>query len=234
MDPAMTQASPPSRSAARWILALAVLAVLLGGALVLVARRGDGTARQGPRDRTASPSSRRRHPADSTEPRSETPPPRRAAPRVDRRRLSAALRKLRRAADEERAAREGRGAHRASAPERRTAALQDEGEDDVQWPVTADGIRGAIRDRISEIKECYEGWLLAEPDLGGRLVVSFSIEAGEDGDARIRNAEIQGSSLEHSGMERCVLVMVESLQFEAPTEGPVQVRYPFRFSPGPR
>jgi outer membrane biosynthesis protein TonB len=88
-----------------------------------------------------------------------------------------------------------------------------------------------MRARIQEVKECYEGWLTEEPDLGGRLVVSFAIEASGDGSARIREARIQGLGLGHRALESCVLVMVESLQFEAPPKGRVEVSYPFFFAP---
>ena len=99
-------------------------------------------------------------------------------------------------------------------------------------PLTAKGIRGAIRARIEEIKECYEGWLADDDELGGKLILAFTIEKDADGElARISNAEIQQSSLDHPGLERCVLVMAESLSFEPPEGDKVTVRYPFRFKP---
>jgi len=62
------------------------------------------------------------------------------------------------------------------------------------WPLTAKGIKGAMRARIAEIKECYDGWLAADDQLGGKLVLAFTIEADPDGEnARISSAEIQES-----------------------------------------
>lgn len=239
----MTRGEPLSAPAARWILALTVLAALAGLVFVQVVRRGTGDEV----DPAQQPSSSR--PGSGVQgARPDTDEPEETRPPVDRRRLAEALRRLRQGAgapmpsDLPKGAEDGgRGPRGGASPGDPGAPLEERvgagdsrrDEDDVQWPVDREGIRGAIQARIAEIKECYDGWLTEEPGLAGRIVVSFAIEAGDEGAARIREAEIHGSEVEHSGLERCILVMVESLQFEPPTGGRVVVRYPFAFSPRP-
>ncbi|MFH2009819.1 MAG: AgmX/PglI C-terminal domain-containing protein [bacterium] len=99
------------------------------------------------------------------------------------------------------------------------------------FPVTAQGIRGALRSRIEELKACYDGWLQEDPELGGELVVAFSIETTDQDHARVTETAIDSATMDHGHLESCVLVMVESLRFENPTQGRVTVRYPFRFAP---
>ena len=236
----MTRDKRPSATASRWILALAALAVVIGSLLVLVARRG-ASERSSPSQKET----RSRQVTGAARAATASDAPVASRRPGDRRRLAEQLRqlRLRRRAMSPPATGTPEGTvDRGSDPHREAGrgGRADRGEtdpgeenDDVQWPVNREGIRGAIRARISEIKECYEGWLSEDPTLGGQVVVSFTIESGDGGAARIREAGIHGSDVEHPWLERCILVMVESLQFEPPPEGRVVVRYPFRFSPQP-
>lgn len=219
---------------ARWILVLALLAVGVGIALLFVAggreKRGrsegratDPGARPSPRSSTASPGMG----AGAGGGRAALDP-RRVRERVDRRRLARLLGSGRTAAGSPGG--EGPGGDGRRGPGTATGDGDPGTPEDPVWPLTAKGIKGAIKARIEEIKECYNGWLAMDDELGGKLVLAFRIERDPDGElARIASAEIQGSTVDHPGLERCVLVMAESLSFEPPPGDAVTVRYPFRF-----
>lgn len=219
-----------------WILILALLAVAMGLVLLLVTRPR-------PKERQATLSGRRgatsagsRGQGGQTRTGGADPMGRwRSAKgirnRVDRERLARLLaRGMRPGAvlNGDPGAR-GAGVDDGGGGPRGTQDAED-AEDPTIWPLTAKGIKGAIRARIDEIKECYDGWLAADDELGGKLLLAFTIVADPDGEhARISNAEIQQSSLAHPGLERCVLVMAESLRFEPPPGEKITVRYPFKF-----
>lgn len=63
-----------------------------------------------------------------------------------------------------------------------------------------DGIRGAVDESLPQIKECYEGWLRARPDLSGRVLVQFVIAASpeEPAFAEIRDVTLLDSELGHT------------------------------------
>jgi len=220
------KASGISKRAARWILVLSVLGLAVALVLVMVARRQ--TPRHTPRaTRSGSRSDvRDKRNAPATQRRRASQASRRIARtgRVDRRRLAALLGWKPGHPPSPGEMGSGRGSSRSG------GGPPVDGDSPTVFPLTAKGIRGAIRERIAEIKECYDGWLASDDTLEGQLTLAFTIEADPDGDlARISRAQIQSSTLEHRGLERCVLVMAESLLFEAPSGGAVTVRYPLRF-----
>ena len=47
------------------------------------------------------------------------------------------------------------------------------------WSVDREGVQGAVRSAIPEIRECYESWINLNPSLQGKLIVSFKIETSE-------------------------------------------------------
>lgn len=98
------------------------------------------------------------------------------------------------------------------------------------WPLTADGIRGAVKSRIDPIKHCYEQWLKLEPDIAGSVVVTFTVAAGEDGAGEVIDLDLADSELEHPFIEGCVLNVFQDLPFEPPEDGEqVEIKYPLMF-----
>lgn len=94
------------------------------------------------------------------------------------------------------------------------------------WSVDRDGIQGAVREAVPDIRECYAAWLRDNPELTGKITVRFSIEArGERGE--VTSAALISSDLAHPLMEGCVLNVMRGLAFEAPPDGKVDVSYPF-------
>ncbi|MBU0554305.1 AgmX/PglI C-terminal domain-containing protein [Myxococcota bacterium] len=108
---------------------------------------------------------------------------------------------------------------------------EDSGAPRMVWSTDVEGIRGAMRESIPEIKACYEAWVKAYPEMEGRLIASFTISADPEEDrGLVSEVAILDSELKHKMMEGCVLDVVSELRFVAPSGGPLTVRYPFNFA----
>lgn len=96
------------------------------------------------------------------------------------------------------------------------------------WPTDADGIRSAVREALPDLRQCYDAWLQAHPDLGGTVKASFTIAADADGaEAGVTEVHLQESTVGQPFLEGCVLNVLSALRFEPPPDGPVTVTYPF-------
>jgi hypothetical protein len=110
-------------------------------------------------------------------------------------------------------------------------ALPPEHDPSVPWPVDMGGIRGAMRDRMPELEDCYRDYLAQHPGTAGRVVANFAITGGvEDAQARIQGVRFPMVTVDADLLERCVAVAVEDLRFEPPDEGRLEVSYPLVFS----
>lgn len=127
----------------------------------------------------------------------------------------------------------GGGAEPVVADDDDSASDADSG-DPVIHPVSPVGIDGAMRGELVGIRECYQAWLNQNPDLGGRLVVRFTIEDDPEqpGEAGVSAVAIDDdSTVDHVFIEGCVMNAVSDLRFEPPEMGsPVTVTYPFQFT----
>ena len=114
------------------------------------------------------------------------------------------------------------------------SASDADSEDPVIHPVSPVGIDGAMRGELLGIRECYQAWLNQNPDIGGRLVVRFTIEDDPEqpGEAGVSAVAIDDdSTVDHVFIEGCVMNAVSDLRFEPPEMGsPVTVTYPFQFT----
>ena len=91
-------------------------------------------------------------------------------------------------------------------------------------------IRRVIRRHIAEPKECYERQLAGNPQLGGRIVVKFTIAATGD----VVSSTLEDSTLGDPRVESCVVEAVRAWKFPEPEGGGIViVSYPFSFTPGP-
>lgn len=84
-------------------------------------------------------------------------------------------------------------------------------------------IRRVIRGATPRIRFCYEKALMKRPELFGKVVAKFVI--GTNG--RVREAEIETSTMQAPEVESCIARTLSRLRFPAPTGGEVVVRYPF-------
>lgn len=99
-------------------------------------------------------------------------------------------------------------------------------------PVTRDGIQAAMKEVIPELRDCYDGWVQREPSLGGAIAVAFVIDVDDAGVGAVSGLSIVDGGLGHAALEGCVLNVMNDLSFEPPGS-PVNVTYPFNFSPAP-
>lgn len=96
----------------------------------------------------------------------------------------------------------------------------------VSKEIDKEVIRRVIRTRMNEIRFCYEKGLLQEPNLEGKLVVSFLILR----DGRVTAVAPRESSIANTAVVRCVVEAVGRLSFPVPPSASVaQVTYPFVF-----
>jgi hypothetical protein len=114
--------------------------------------------------------------------------------------------------------------------ERAMRLADEEVDPGTPWPIDADGINGAIRERLGEIKECYDSWLQLDPDLQGKVVVGFVIAEQQDLGAIRETTVVESTAGDNTFFEGCVLNVMSDLQFEPPEDGEVTVNYPFMFS----
>lgn len=108
----------------------------------------------------------------------------------------------------------------------------DSADGGVRFTLDKDGIRAAMRSALPEIRECYESWLGLHPTLGGKLVVTLTIDTDDGVEGRIsRIAPLDGGvGLGNRTMEGCVLASLADLRFDPPLAGPIDVTYPLFFS----
>ncbi len=92
----------------------------------------------------------------------------------------------------------------------------------------ADVIQRIVRQNYGRFRMCYEGGLRSNPNLSGRVAVSFVISR----DGAVSHATNAGSDLPDSSVVGCVVSAYYGLSFPAPKDGIVTVNYPIQFSPG--
>ena len=86
-----------------------------------------------------------------------------------------------------------------------------------------------MKQGLARIRECYERQLQRDPELAGKVTVSFVIDL----DGSVKFAALKSSSLNHEPAEACISEQVGTLRFQKPRGGKtVVVSYPFRFAPG--
>ncbi len=91
----------------------------------------------------------------------------------------------------------------------------------------ANSIRQTIMRRMGMIKYCYEKVLKKNPQLHGKVVVKFTINAK----GRVTKYSIESSTLNNEEVEGCVLRVIRRLRFPPPKEGgEVTVSYPIVFT----
>lgn len=101
------------------------------------------------------------------------------------------------------------------------------------FKVDKDGIRAAVKEKVPEIKECYDSWLRTNPDLGGKLKLTFTIsEMPGKSRALVSDIDVLDGGIGHVAMEGCVKNVFSSMRFEVPEHGEMKVTYPLNFSSG--
>ncbi len=111
--------------------------------------------------------------------------------------------------------------HRTSAPSLRQAPVT------VSGRLPPEVIQRIVRNNFGRFRVCYQSGLKNNPNLQGRVVVSFII--GRDGTVSGTGG---GGDLPDAGVVGCVAGAFSALTFPQPDGGIVTVRYPIVFTPG--
>ncbi len=82
-----------------------------------------------------------------------------------------------------------------------------------------------VRSRAGEVRRCYQQAVADKPGLAGRVVVKIVIAPS----GAVTSAAISSSTVDHKGMEACLVARIESWKFPA-AENPTTLTYPFQFS----
>ena len=119
----------------------------------------------------------------------------------------------------------GLGGRRAKAPD------VIPGQANVRGSLDKEIIRRIIRRHINEVKYCYEQELTKKPDLGGRIMVQFTIAAS----GQVIASVLQNSTMGNARVENCTVQAVRRWEFPKPLGGGIViVSYPFVLTPGRR
>lgn len=99
---------------------------------------------------------------------------------------------------------------------------------EVEGALDKGQIREVVRAHIDEVRHCYNVELKEQPEVGGRIVVAFTIDA----EGLVRDARSAESTMPPR-FDHCLVEALGSWQFPAPANGgKVKVRYPFQLEPG--
>jgi len=116
----------------------------------------------------------------------------------------------------------GLGGRRAKAPD------VIPGQANVRGSLDKEIIRRIIRRHINEVKYCYEQELTKKPDLGGRIMVQFTIAAS----GQVIASVLQNSTMGNARVENCTVQAVRRWEFPKPLGGGIViVSYPFVLTP---
>lgn len=120
-----------------------------------------------------------------------------------------------------------------AAPPPATGAPPSGGADpDSPGKLSADYIRGAVKEITPLIKECYQMALAQDPELGGKLIVRFEIVGDPELGGLVAHSGIdeERSSATSASLRECVKETMYALELKPPEErGKVVVNYPFKF-----
>ena len=94
-------------------------------------------------------------------------------------------------------------------------------------PLEGKVITRVMTSHKNEFSACYDKVVRKNPSLAGRVVLRFTIR----GDGSVRNVKVRETSLNHAGVENCIVRVGKKLRFPGESGRDVtKVWYPFVFS----
>jgi hypothetical protein len=101
----------------------------------------------------------------------------------------------------------------------------------ARYAADPSGIMSAVQTAVPAIKECYAAWRKQQPGLAGALKVAMTIaeDPADPSRGKVTGARIANSELQSAAVQGCLLNALETLEFERPTDGQVEMTLPFRF-----
>lgn len=95
-------------------------------------------------------------------------------------------------------------------------------------PLTRDGVASHVRDRLDDVKACFQKAATRKPWLVGRVVVSFTIDA----EGRVSRVELERAEVDDARFLACARDAVASWTFERAPGAPTDFSYPIVFAGG--
>ena len=105
------------------------------------------------------------------------------------------------------------------------------GASDVEEKRTIEVIQKLVKDRRSEVRECYDKARKDLPSLQGDMIIHFVL----DPEGKVKTIELnqERSTLKTSAVVDCAIKTIKSIQFPPSTRGmETNVNYPYNFMPG--
>jgi TonB family protein len=105
--------------------------------------------------------------------------------------------------------------------------------DNIQGAAAADASRSMqaltreLRKYQPRLKRVYENYLKRNPDLAGKIVIKFTIEA----DGSVSDVIVLSSDLNHRQLERDLIRRIKRIKFK-PASGKITIEWPLIFSQG--
>lgn len=121
----------------------------------------------------------------------------------------------------------------ASSTSRSTAGHEDPSKTEEPEKLDREYIRGAFKEIVPLIRECYELALEEHDSLDGTLRVHLTIAAEPEVGGIVEDTDVEGDEEVESSdtLRECLVETVKTLEFPPPEEGgTVEVTYPLKFS----
>jgi len=90
--------------------------------------------------------------------------------------------------------------------------------------------RLVVRSHLKDIRVCYESALHAQPELNGKVVLTWKVnDRGEVKSATVNESQ---TTLHSTAVSACIIKQLKTWSFPAPQKGlSATINYPFLFSP---
>ena len=82
-----------------------------------------------------------------------------------------------------------------------------------------------MRQRVSQLRRCYESVLRSNPSISGRMVVVLEI----DDAGRVPAVRVPENDTGSQGLADCFVARLRRFRFSPPEGGPVEIELPFVF-----
>lgn len=89
-------------------------------------------------------------------------------------------------------------------------------------------IQDVVRSGAPAIQNCYERQLLEDPELEGRITLSWMVLL----DGSIADVHVSDDDLSNKSVDECIVEVIEEFEFDEPQGGFCRINYPFVFRRG--
>lgn len=94
-------------------------------------------------------------------------------------------------------------------------------------PLTPEEVRLVVRAKLPEIRGCFEAGLRRSPEIGGRVLLRFTINSR----GKPENVRVVEDHLGEAAVSDCIIARLAEWQFPRPRGGAsIEIAYPFVFS----